>query len=536
MSISAASKDVESYSTMEADENLTDHEETVTTEEVNIGHFHRHHKKHIKGADGYLMRQLRCCPLRGRDTQLYLFLWLLCAINVVGSAWGWQIAALSAGYSIVVSCLISFFSVRRSMAWCFYSVACFVFTGFGIFCGIYFHRAFVSRQKLDCGIVLFLAILLLVMVVLSRLVPLCFHSIVGSSAKWAKAHGWGWQPEVLGDMKFGWECSNPVDVHMISHTWNFHAGKYSGRLVQDILHHRAYWCGEVAADYIFMLCNDHDWLHVFFCFPGHGINRIQAAMLVVMLGAIGVFAAAAFSAIIRVDLLRLVVIFIVATVPRFFLRNYLMKAALQDNELDLTSSHRFKRWGAGKWRFIVRKKLYKSNRIIHQWQLVAEKARRRELEWECTKVYIGFFLASAIFIGLCIAVITGMGYPLGNTILENCDVLAFMFVIRLWMQILIFHGVDRGRRRPGGFYLGFFHHWYSQHMQYGSLLPLGYTAKRHHVRHASSSSLLHKAFSELCGHGARDSVPSPKKHHNHQHSAKHSSDSSHQIEQAVSSV
>eukprot|EP00403_Amphidinium_massartii_P039178 CAMPEP_0178436070 /NCGR_PEP_ID=MMETSP0689_2-20121128/34252_1 /TAXON_ID=160604 /ORGANISM="Amphidinium massartii, Strain CS-259" /LENGTH=625 /DNA_ID=CAMNT_0020058159 /DNA_START=15 /DNA_END=1892 /DNA_ORIENTATION=+ len=66
-------------------------------------------------------------------------------------------------------------------------------------------------------------------------------------------------------------------------------------VVRDLLHKRAYWSGEVAHDWWFYVCNDHDFVGMLLCHPAHPYSKLERVMTFVIVSAITFLAATALT-------------------------------------------------------------------------------------------------------------------------------------------------------------------------------------------------------------------------------------------------
>mmetsp|Transcript_66678 Transcript_66678/g.124529 ORF Transcript_66678/g.124529 Transcript_66678/m.124529 type:complete len:615 (+) Transcript_66678:56-1900(+) len=60
----------------------------------------------------------------------------------------------------------------------------------------------------------------------------------------------------------------------------------SADVVRDLLHKRAYWSGEIAHDWWFYVCNDHDFVGMLLCHPAHPYSKVERVLTFFIISAV----------------------------------------------------------------------------------------------------------------------------------------------------------------------------------------------------------------------------------------------------------
>mmetsp|Transcript_124955 Transcript_124955/g.388986 ORF Transcript_124955/g.388986 Transcript_124955/m.388986 type:complete len:476 (+) Transcript_124955:87-1514(+) len=428
--------------------------------------------------------------LAGRDWPVLALPWLIFAVVLVPFAIGsqWLLCILALLFGLYVSGVLTYLSVVRSGPWAYFSGICCLSVVVGLVLGLVLRTEERlseegGRRSLGGAVVLLLVYLLMVLA-LSRALPLLGCQIIGSSAAFAERNGWGWNPTAAAVMRFGGDFRSLLEMLTESR-------EFPEQVCSDLLRHRCYWSGEPAFDYAFHVANEHSFLSVLFAHPAHPYEKYERLLVLMLFASLIVFPQAAFSVAVHNKVLRAIVILVLVTAPRNLLRMYLKRIVIADDELVLKDAQEQR---AQKQQPLPPEVMNQPSAPAKRWQDSAKAvlSERTELRpggadgkiswreavvrtraanafrWEAVFFAVGFTLAGLIALSSCLYVKAHAKDPLDIVLLESTSGLGWAFVLELVFDQLLNYrpSEDKHRGLEEKWFLGFFHRWRQERDEY----------------------------------------------------------------------
>lgn len=390
------------------------------------------------------------------------------------------IAFLCFLYGVLLAAIITFTSRERSKAWRVYSFVCFASPVLGLavgsFSAYYFPPSFSSNLEapnslypsrggaMICSTVL--PSTLALVLALGWLWP--GHCLIGSSESFSVEHGWGWEPKATHNMHFG------LDVLHVSGGKDDWRQNPPVRVVHDMLYHRAYWSGEPALDYAYQVANNHIWLGCLFAHPGHPFSRHERIFVLAIVSLLAVFPLGLLSVLLGEGLPRTICAAVLVTFPRNILKGKLLHLVVEPDAIEEEAMHKI----GPKFKRLVMRHCTKKDRQKLYHAVV--NVRQENAGRSAALFFLIAGLATALICSFCaegIHMYKPVDLTVSYVLISSMDGLVFGFVLELIFQLCITSrpaSVVGGQvRRPSGLYLGFFHRWWTERLEYGNLLRAG---------------------------------------------------------------
>eukprot|EP00971_Amphidinium_carterae_P149803 2969725-Amphidinium_carterae.1 len=110
----------------------------------------------------------------------------------------------------------------------------------------------------------------------------------------------------------------------------------SAEVIRDLLHKRAYWSGEIAHDWWFYVCNDHDFVGMLLCHPAHPYSKLERVLTFFIISAVTFVMSIALTELLSSSMwshLAPVIILLFVTLPLKAVVGALKKTFVRDAEM-----------------------------------------------------------------------------------------------------------------------------------------------------------------------------------------------------------